>query len=223
MSEKSNSLSSFQSQVLMFVGTHCQHCAPVLTSLSELVKEGVIDSLEVINVEKRPEVASEMAVQSVPWLRIGWFELEGVRTKAELKRWVENTRSAQGISEYYAEILAQGRVKQCLVFLQQHPETMESILQLMSDPNEKINVRLGIGVIMEELAASSDFETYVPQLVGFLTHEDYRIRQDTCHYLSLTQCPELIKTIEPLLDDLNEDVREEAEDSIQSLREFVKH
>ena len=207
----------------MFVGTHCQHCAPVLTSLSELVKEGVIDSLEVINVEKRPEVASQIGVQSVPWLRIGWFELEGVRTKAELKRWVENTTSTQGISEYYAEILAQGRVKQCLEFLQQHPETMESILQLMSDPDEKINVRLGIGVIMEELAAGSDFKAFIPQLESFLTHQDSRIRQDTCHYLSLTQRPELIKTIEPLLDDLNEDVREEAEDSIQSLREFVKH
>ena len=223
MSEKSKSLSSFQSQVLMFVGTHCQHCAPVLISLSELVKEGVIDSLEVINVEKRPEVASQIGVQSVPWLRIGWFELEGVRTKAELKRWVENTTSTQGISEYYAEILAQGRVKQCLVFLRQHPETMESILHLMSDPNEKINVRLGIGVIMEESAASSDFEAYIPQLIEFLAHEDSRIRQDTCHYLSLTQRPELIKTIEPLLADLNEDVREEAEDSIQSLQTFVKH
>jgi len=214
--------SKIQSQVLMFVGTHCQHCAPVLTSLSELVKEGVIDSLEVVNVEKRPEVAAQKGVQSVPWLQIGWFELEGVRTKTELKRWVENTSTAEGISEYYAEILSQGRVKQCLTFLRRYPETMQSILHLMSDPNEKINVRLGVGVIMEEYAASSDFEKHVPQLVEFLKHEDSRIRQDTCHYLSLTRRPELIKTIEPLLDDLNGDVREEAKDAIESLHESVK-
>ena len=214
--------SKIQSQVLMFVGTHCQHCAPVLTSLSELVKEGVIDSLEVVNVEKRPEVAAQKGVQSVPWLQIGWFELEGVRTKTELKRWVENTSTAEGISEYYAEILSQGRVKQCLTFLRRYPETMQSILHLMSDPNEKINVRLGVGVIMEEYAASSDFEKHVPQHVEFLKHEDSRIRQDTCHYLSLTRRPELIKTIEPLLDDLNGDVREEAKDAIESLHESVK-
>ena len=221
MSEKSKSLSRSQSQVLMFVGTHCQHCAPVLTSLSELVKEGVIDSLEVINVEKRPEAATERGVQSVPWLCIGWFELEGVRTKTELKRWVENTGTIEGISEYYAEILAQGRVKQCLSFLRERPETMASVLQLMSDPDEKINVRLGVGVVMEEYAASSEFEKYIPQLVEFIKHEDPRIRQDACHYLSLTQQPTLIKTIEPLLEDISSDVREEAEDSIESLREFV--
>jgi len=218
MSEKSKSSNRPESQVLMFVGTHCQHCGPVLSSLSELVKEGVIDSLEVINLEKRPEAAVEWGVRSVPWLRVGWFELEGVRSKAELKRWVQNTSSTEGVSEYYAEILAQGRVKQCLSFLQDHPETMTSVLQLMSDPNEKINVRLGIGVIMEECAATADFKKYIPQLIEYLNHEDPRIRQDTCHYLSLTQNAELIKTLEPLLDDADENVREEAQDSIESLR-----
>ena len=221
MAEKSKSLNKNEPQVLMFVGTHCQHCGPVLISLSELVKEGVIDSLEVINVEKRPETALEWGVRSVPWLRIGWFELEGARTKAELNRWVQNTATAEGISEYYAEILAQGRVKQCLSFLQQHPETMTSVLRLMSDPNEKINVRLGVGVIMEESAASDDFKKYTPQLIEYLNHEDSRVRQDTCHYLSLTQNAELIKILEPLLDDKDENVREEAKDSIESLREVL--
>ena len=217
MSEKSQSLS----HVLMFVGSHCQHCAPVLTSLAELVKEGAIDSLEVINVEKRPDVALERGVQSVPWLCIGWFELEGVRTKAELKHWIDNTRTTKGVSEYYAEILAHGKIKQCLGFLERYPETMFSLLQLMSNPNEKINVRLGIGVIMEERAASHEFENYIPQLIEFLKHADPRVRQDSCHYLSLTRRPELIKTIEPLLDDKNEDVREEAEESIESLKELI--
>lgn len=208
-------------QVLMLVGTHCQHCAPVLTSLSELVKEGVIDSLEVINVEKKPEAASERGVQSVPWLRIGWFELEGVRTKTELKHWVENTATVEGVSEYYAEILAQGRVKQCLEFLEQHPETMVSVLQLMSDPDEKINVKLGIGVIMEEHAASAGFQKNIAQLTQYLNHDDSRVRQDACHYLSLTENAELIKTLEPLLKDSSEDVREEAADSIASLKAFI--
>lgn len=205
----------------MLVGTHCQHCAPVLTSLSELVKEGVIASLEVINVEKNPEAAIERGVQSVPWLRIGWFELEGVRTKTELKRWVANTATTQGVSEYYAEILAQGRVKQCLDFLEQHPETMTSVLQLMSNPDEKINVKLGVGVIMEEHAARVGFQKNIEQLVQYLNHDDSRVRLDACHYLSLTENAELIKTLEPLLNDSNEDVREEAADSIADLAAFI--
>lgn len=214
--------SKFSSQVLMLVGTGCQHCAPVQASLSELVEEGVIDSLEVINVEENPEVAAEMGVKSVPWLRIGWFELEGVRSKAELKRWVGNITSDEGVSEYYAEILAQGRVKQCLSLLQQHPETMSAVIRLMSDPDEKINIRLGVGVIMEEYASNSEFEKFIPELAAFLSHEDSRLRLDVCHYLSLTQNPDMIKLIEPLLNDVSDDVREEAEDSIESLKEYVR-
>lgn len=211
--------SKFSSQVLLLVGTSCQHCAPVMSSLSELVKEGVIDSLEVINVEKKPELAVELGVKSVPWLRIGWFELEGARSKTELKRWVENISAEDGAKEYYAEILAQGRVKQCISLLHQYPDTMSAIISLMSDPDEKINVRLGVGVILEEYAPSSEFESFIPELAAFLQHEDSRLRIDACHYLSLTQKPDMIELIKPLLEDVDGEVREEAEESIEVLNE----
>ena len=207
-------------QVLMLVGTSCQYCSPMLASLSELVKGGVIDSLEVVNIEKKPEIAEILGVRTVPWLRIGWFELEGLRSKSELTRWVNNTSSENGISEYYAEILAQGRVKQCLGLLKQHPETMASIISLMSDPNEKINIKLGIGVIFEEMASSSEFEKFIPALACYLGNEDARLRLDACYYSTLTQNPKTIALIEPLVNDENEEVREEAKDSIESLSEY---
>ena len=94
---------------------------------------------------------------------------------------------------------------------------MQSVLQLMSDPDEKINVRLGVGVIMEEHAATVGFERHIPQLLTYLKHEDPRVRQDTCHYLSLTCRVDLIEQIEPLLKDVDIDVREEAEESIETL------
>ena len=211
------------SQVLMLVGTHCQHCAPVLRNLSELVKEGAIDTLEVINVERRPDAAIELGVQSVPWLRIGWFVLEGVRTKGELQQWIDKIGSEEGVTDYYSEILSHGRVKECLGFIRKRPETMSSVIRLIGNPEEKINVKLGVGVIMEEVAASEAFEAFIPALAEMCLHEDSRIRLDVCHYLSLTQKPEVIKYIEPLLKDMNEEVREEASDSIEALKENVKH
>lgn len=211
-------INNFTAQVLMLVGTHCQHCAPVLKNLSELVKEGAIESLEVVNVEKKPDVAVALGVQSVPWIRFGWFELEGVRSKSELKRWAENVGTDSGVSEYYAEILAQGRVAQCLRFLQQYPETMSSIITLISDPDEKINVKLGVGVIMEEYATTEGFKVYIPKLVEYLKHDDARIRQDVCHYLALTENPDVLQYVESLLHDDSADVREEAVDSVEALK-----
>jgi len=203
--------------VLILVGTHCQHCAPVLSSLAEMVKEGVIAQLEVVNVEKRPEIAAELSVQSVPWLRIGWFELEGVRTKPELTRWAELAESAEGVSQYYKEILAQGKVRQCLGFLKERPETIASIFELMSDTDEKINVKLGIGVVMEEYAPKDAFKAHIPRLIEFLAHDDPRLRLDACHYLSLTNNPDIIRYIKPLLKDSDDDVREEAGECLEAI------
>ena len=71
-------------QALMLLGTHCPHCPSVLNSLSELVKQGVISRLEVVNLEQRPELGRELGVRSVPWVRIGQFELPGLHTSGRV-------------------------------------------------------------------------------------------------------------------------------------------
>ena len=65
----------------MLLGTHCPYCPTVLKELGELVKSGVIGKLVVVNIEQHPEVARELGVRSVPWVRIGPFELEGLRSE----------------------------------------------------------------------------------------------------------------------------------------------
>ena len=76
-------------EALMLLGTSCPHCPVVLDALSELVKQGVIASLEVVNLEKKPDIAEQLGVRTVPWVRIGWYELEGLHSRAELQYWAE--------------------------------------------------------------------------------------------------------------------------------------
>ena len=80
-------------------------------------------------------------------------------------------------------------------------------------------MKLGVGVILEEFAPTEGFELYIPDLVEYLKHDDARVRQDVCHYLSLTKKTEVLKYIEPLLKDDNADVRDEATDSIEALND----
>ena len=63
---------------LLLLGTHCPHCPQVLKALSELVKAGDIHKLEVVNVEQAPEIARELGVRGVPWIRVGEFTLTGM-------------------------------------------------------------------------------------------------------------------------------------------------
>ena len=67
---------------LLLLAPGCPHCPAVLEGLSGLLKEGVIGRLEAVNAAIHPERAAELGVRTVPWARIGPFELEGEQTPA---------------------------------------------------------------------------------------------------------------------------------------------
>ena len=39
---------------LLLISTHCPHCPAMLTALADLVKQGTVGRLEVVNLEQRP-------------------------------------------------------------------------------------------------------------------------------------------------------------------------
>ena len=203
--------------VLMLMTSHCTYCGPMKIILSELKEQGSINKLQILNIEEKPEIAAKLGVRSVPWLQIGPFELQGSRTRKELELWLQRASSFEGVSDYFSEVLAEGKIDYANKLIQRHPETLENIIDLMADADAKINVRLGVGVIIEELAESEDFKPVIPQLIKYLSHGDARVRGDACHYLSLTKDKSLIPVIEKMLDDESEEVKEIAQDSLEDL------
>jgi HEAT repeat protein len=79
-------------------------------------------------------------------------------------------------------------------------------------------VRLGAGVIIEDMAESDAFKVVIPRLVDALSDKDARVRGDACHYLSLTKDAQYLPLIEPLLSDTSDEVKEIAQDSIEDLK-----
>jgi thioredoxin-like negative regulator of GroEL len=206
--------------VLMLMGTRCAYCGPMMQILSELMKAGKMAELRIVNIENAPELASELGVRSVPWLQIGPFELAGSRTKQELSQWIERASSFDGVTDYLEEVLAEGNIVYARKLIERYPQALENVIDLMADPEAKINVRLGVGVIIEELAETEQFRAVIPRLIDYLSDEDARIRGDACHYLSLTRDPSYIPHIEKLLSDASEEVREIAQDSLDELAEI---
>ncbi len=207
-----------QPAAIMLLGTHCPHCPAVLGSLSELVKQGVLSSLEVINLEQRPDIAEQLGVRSVPWVKIGEFELAGLRSKAELQSWAEKAASGEAYSDYFEELLGEGKVRQVLDMINNNKQLLEHVTGLIGDPEAKINARLGAGVIMEEYEGRPELVGLIPALTQLLKHEDARVRSDACHYLSLTHDTSVAAIIQPLLDDANDEVREVARESLDVLK-----
>lgn len=206
--------------VLMLMGTRCTYCGPMMQLLTELMKAGHIAELRIINIEDNAEMAQQLGVRGVPWLQIGPFELQGSRTRQELLLWLQRASSFEGVSEYLKEVLAEGNIEYANKLIQRYPAALENVIEIMADPEAKINVRLGVGVIIEGLAETEQFKKLIPQLIAYLSNDDARVRGDACHYLSLTKDVSCIPDIEKLLSDENDEVREIAQESLDDLRDL---
>lgn len=204
-------------EALLLIGNGCPHCPVVLQGLSELVKTGQLGRLEIINITVHPEVAQLHGVRSVPWLRLGPFQLTGLRSPAELAQWVHRVQSDQGMVEYFSELLAAGDLAAVSATLKRAPEGTATLLQLLGDPKAELQVRLGVAAVLEDLEGSESLADMVDSLGQLTRHADPRIRIDAAHALGLSHQPSARPYLENLLKDPDSEVREVAGDSLKTL------
>ena len=119
---------------LLFLTAQCPHCPTVLQGLGELVKKGLIGRLEVVNIALHPDVAAKYGVRTVPWTRLGEFELEGLHSPAELRHWAEQAAAADGLANYYAEQFKQGQLPRVAAAIGRYPHHLSALVQLAGDP-----------------------------------------------------------------------------------------
>ena len=205
---------------LMLLGTHCPHCPTVLSGLTTLVKAGTIGTLKIINIEQRPDLARELGIRTVPWVRLGPFELEGLHSEKELKKWAENASSEAGMAAWLDELLSNGNIGKANKLVQSSPDAIHALLDLFADPETQLNTRIGISAIMEELQDSALLQSVVEKLGVLTLHEEARIRGDACHYLALSGAQQAARFIKPLLQDQNPEIKELAQESLQRLEDL---
>ena len=215
-------MSSFSPQpgpdALMLLGTHCPHCPTVLRGISDLVKSGAVGKLEVVNIEQHPDVARALGVRSVPWVRIGPFELEGLRSEKELRTWAETAGTEAGYVLYLDELLSTGKIGQATKLVQSNPDAIYALLLLFSNSETQLNTRIGISAIIESQAGSDLLQGIVDRLGELSQHDDPRIRGDAAHYLGLTGSNRATTYLEHLVDDPDADVRAVARESLEMLK-----
>ena len=202
---------------LLLVAPGCPHCAGVLEGLGNLIKDGALGRLEVVNIALQPALARELGVRAVPWLRIGPFELPGLHTPAELRHWAELAAREDGMTHYLADLLATGRRAQVTTRLQQDPALLPRLVDLLGDPESGLSVRIGVMATLEELQGSGRLADLADRLAPLTRHAEPRIRADACHALSMTGAPGIRELIRPCLDDPDAEVQETAADAIETL------
>ncbi len=202
----------------LFISSGCVHCPGVLKSLTDLLKRGDIARLEIVNLDVHPEIAQKNNVRTVPWIRYGEDVITGARTTQQLHDWLNRSNSVDSMILRLNELLTDGQLAQAIKLVETHPDYLNAILQILSNPNSKINVRVGISVIMEHLQGSEALVACIPELTELVRSPEAPVRSDAAHYLALTESAEAIPILESLLNDESADVREIATDGLEALR-----
>lgn len=189
----------------------------MVQALTELLKQGWLGRLDLVNLDARPEVAEALGVRSVPWTRIGPFELTGVRGREELLDWIDRVGSPDGMADYFHALLRDGHLPQVLAVVRREPGALAALLPIVANPEASINVRIGAGVVFEEFAGQPPMLALVGKFGELTRHDDARVRADACHYLSLTGSPEARSYLSSCQQDDDDVVREIASEGLQAI------
>jgi thiol-disulfide isomerase/thioredoxin len=202
---------------LLFVTPGCPHCAAVLRGLEELAAQGRVGELTVIDATEHPGQAAEYGVRAAPWLRLGPFTLTGSHSPAELRQWAEWASGEEGTTHYVEYLLEQGGYQQAAAFVDADVQRLGPLLAIVADPEEKLQVRLGVSALLEAHANTAALQNLLPRLAELSRHADHRVRADACHLLGLTNSPAARDAIEACLNDGSDEVREIAEEALERL------
>lgn len=201
----------------MLLGTHCPHCPSVLKHLAELIKTGELGRLHIINLEQHPDEAQQYGVRSVPWVKIGKYELSGAQELSALRQRIQWANQQASLTGEFDHLLSEAQAEKVLDRIKSQPETMAAIIELLGDPATVLSTRIGIGVVMEEFAGTELIQQQIPVFAKLATHKDARIRADVLHYLGLTHSKEAIPILQQHIEDKDPEVREAAVDSLEAL------
>lgn len=202
---------------LLFIAPGCAHCNAVLQGMGELVKQALVGKMTVVNVAAHPEEAEKQGVRATPWLRLGPFTLTGAQSPAELRQWAEWAGSESGAARYVEHLLKQGGYRQAVAFVAEDPRRLKPLLAIVANPEARLEVRLGVGALLEARANTTELRALLPQLADLTRHGDHRVRADACHLLGLTGSTAARSPVESCLRDENQEVREIAQEAMEAL------
>lgn len=202
----------------LLIAPGCPHCPSVLSTLADLIKQGRIGRLHVINLGLHSEEADPRGARGVPWLRLGPFVLVGAHRPAELAEWVERAASNEGRRAYLLEQLASGELETVIGVCHRAPEMLLPLVDLAADLDTPFAVRIGIAAVFEALGPRGELTDLVEALDRQLGHSEHvQVRADAAYFLGLTGSDAAHSALERLANDADAEVREIAAESTEML------
>lgn len=202
----------------LLISPGCPHCATMMSLLGELLKEGKIARLLMINIAEQPEVAAKHNVRSVPWLKLGELEFTGAHTRAELENAIDMSVSDDGQQRFLFDQLKNGQLDDVTELVSRDKSLLPDLIALLKGKEVPMSVRIGVSAILEGFQQeSSALNDILPDLLELSESADETTRADACHFLSLLDSDAAHERLQQCINDESAMVREIAEESITDM------
>ena len=123
----------------------------------------------------------------------------------------------QNLSAYYNSLLLSGQAPKVADLLKRNPSNFSALVDLLTRKGSPLSTRMGISVVMEELAGNCVLSHNIDLLIPLTQAKDARLRADACYYLELSANPAALPSLQTCLNDPDPSVREVAADAITNL------
>jgi len=202
----------------LLIAPACPHCATMMNLLGELLKEGRISRLLMVNIAEQPDEAARYNVRSVPWLKLGEMEFSGAHSRAELEHAIDMAVSDDGQQRFLFEKLKNGRLDEVIEIVEKDKNQLPVLVALLKGEEVPMTVRIGVSAVLEGFQDDpAELQKILPDLLELSESIDETIRADACHFLSLAGGDEARKRLQQCIDDDSEMVRELAAESLDVL------
>ena len=202
----------------LLISPGCPHCGSMMSLLGDLLKEGRIGRLLIINIAEQPDEAAIHNVRSVPWLKLGEMEFTGAHSRAELEQAIDMAVSDDGQQRFLFEKLKNGMLDDVIKIVESDKKQLPVLIALLKGNDVPMTVRIGVSAILEGLQENpAELQKILPDLLALSESTDETIRADACHFLSLAGGDEALTRLQQCVNDDSEMVREVAAESIEAL------
>ncbi len=202
----------------LLIAPGCQYCSTMMSLLGDLLKEGRIARLLMINIAEQPEEAAKHNVRSVPWLKLGDMEFTGAVSRPEIENAVDMLVSGNSQQRFLFETLKNGQLNTVTELVKEDTGQLQNLVSLLKGKDVPMVVRIGVSAVLESFMENpSALKPVLPDLLELSESTDDTVRADACHLLSLEGSNEAKQRLQECTSDPSGVVREIAEDALAEM------
>ncbi|MBC8210226.1 MAG: thioredoxin family protein [Gammaproteobacteria bacterium] len=205
-----------QNDIVLFKMDGCQFCPQMERIFQNLHRDGAIDSLQVIDVMRQPEIAAKYNIRSVPAYRINQNLFNGLKTRTEIEQLLREPDESWW-REVLVNELSDGQLELVEKKIRQHSTAVEAMLKLLAEKQTALVVRIGLTAVIETMSAQGELTDYESQFIKLSFSEVESIMIDAIYYLALLGTEAARNRLQTLAQQGTQNIASHAQEALQEL------